>query len=81
MPSIARRAAEGCAATEGRPSGMPCVDFFLRKQKEERSNCEGCRGVEERQLPKPGNAAQIYGDFFRYCSLNKERHSLSKVCV
>ena len=37
--------------------------FFLRKQKEEPSNCEGCRGVEERQLPKPGNAAQIYSDF------------------
>jgi len=26
-----------------------------------RSQSEACRGVEERQLPKPGNAAQLYG--------------------
>ena len=30
MPSIAQRAAEGCAATDGRPSGMPCVVFFAQ---------------------------------------------------
>ena len=33
MPSIAQRAAEGCAATDGRPSGMPCVDFFCASKK------------------------------------------------